>query len=632
MTLDTHRITQNFDEFSNLGSQDHLHRGTPLANRYLIQDILGIGGMGAVYLARDLHFPNVIKRVAVKEMVNQVRDPSLRETIVRNFEREANILATLDHPSIPRIYDYFTQDDRSYLILEFIDGKDLEAMLNEAQGFFPEVQVMQWAIELCDVLSYLHNHKPEPIVFRDMKPSNVMINSFGHVMLIDFGIAKPFQSGQKGTMIGTEGYSPPEQYKGEAGPLADIYSLGATLHHLLTRHDPRLEAPFSFSERPIRQINPLVSFEMETVIATALQYNPEDRFPTTEVMKESLLNCARKTGLLSKVAASTSHSVQASEELSKLLWRFECEDEIRGSPTYYDDILYVGSYDNNLYALQADKGEFIWKYATDGGIVSKPIVVDGNVIVGSEDQRLHVISCRSGKVVWTYYSKAPIRSSPVIAEGHIFIGSDDGYLHAVNVISGRLAWRFDTGFPVRSTPLIANDYVYFGAESGDFFAVDFSGALKWRFKAKRAITGSAVYSQGTIFFGSMDTTLYALDAKSGYIIWRYRMAKASISTPCLADNLVITGSADNNIYCVDATSAKEIWRYTTQHQVNGSPIIYRDSLYCGSVDGKLYCIDYRTGRLRWFYETEGPITSTPTVNENILFFGSVDHYVYALSI
>ncbi len=129
------------------------------------------------------------------------------------------------------------------------------------------------------MLSYLHNHTPEPIIFRDMKPSNVMINHHDHVILIDFGIAKPFQGGQRGTMIGTEGYSPPEQYRGEASHLADIYSLGATMHHLLTNKDPRLEAPFSFSERMIRTINPAVSDELEKVIYKTLQYSPQRPLP-----------------------------------------------------------------------------------------------------------------------------------------------------------------------------------------------------------------------------------------------------------------------------------------------------------------------------------------------------------------
>jgi serine/threonine protein kinase len=289
--LDTQHITQNFT--SSPGPEKHLASGTLLVNRYQVQDVIGIGGMGAVYRARDMHFPNVVKLVAVKEMINQARDPLIRQTIVQNFEREAHILVSLSHPSIPKIFDFFTFNERSYLILEFINGKDMEAVLNESSGFFPEAQVIQWAIELCDVLEYLHSHKPEPIIFRDMKPSNVMVNQDGHIMLVDFGIAKLFREGQKGTMIGTEGYSPPEQYRGEATPGADIYALGATLHHVFTRRDPRLEPPFTFAERKIRQINPAVSVEMEVIVNTALQYNVPERFASAHAMKEALLVAAR---------------------------------------------------------------------------------------------------------------------------------------------------------------------------------------------------------------------------------------------------------------------------------------------------------------------------------------------------
>ena len=141
--------------------------------------------MSAVYKARDLHFPNVEKIVAVKEMFNQGRDPAARQSIVHNFKREANLLATLSHPSIPQIFDYFTQDDRSYLVLEFIEGKNLENIINETETYLSEQQVVTWAVELCDVLGYLHSHKPEPIIFRDMKPSNIMINLRNQVVLID---------------------------------------------------------------------------------------------------------------------------------------------------------------------------------------------------------------------------------------------------------------------------------------------------------------------------------------------------------------------------------------------------------------------------------------------------------------
>jgi outer membrane protein assembly factor BamB/tRNA A-37 threonylcarbamoyl transferase component Bud32 len=604
--------------------------GTTLVDRYLIQDVVGVGGMGSVYRARDLHFPNVVKLVAVKEMINNAPDPLIRATIVQNFEREANILATLSHPSIPRIYDYFSEENRSYLVLEFIHGKDLEEIINDTQGFLAEEQVMAWAIELCDVLSFLHGHRPDPIIFRDMKPSNVMVNQTNRIILVDFGIAKPFQTGQKGTMIGTEGYSPPEQYRGEASTLADVYALGATLHHALTRRDPRIEPPFSFNERPVRKINPAVSPDLEAVINTALQYNSKDRFPNIEAMKDALIAAGRNTGLLGRVPTSSSHVLSSQTGTIKPVWAFQCEDEIRGTPLFFNGSIYIGCYDNNLYALNATNGEFQWKYAADGGIVTKPAAFEGNIYFGSEDHRLHVVSARSGKVLWTYYADDRIRSSPRIAENHAFFGSDDKFLHAVNLGTGRMSWRFEGAAEIRSSPFVVEELVYVGCESGDFYAVNFRGEMKWRFSAKRGITSSPLVQDNVVYFTSMDSHLYALDAKTGWSIWRYRMEKGSVVSPAFAEGIVFCGAADGNIYAIESRSAKELWRYKTEHQVSGSPVVYKDALYCGSVDGKLYCLEYKTGRLRWKFETKGPITGTPMVYDDIVYVGSADHFIYAL--
>jgi eukaryotic-like serine/threonine-protein kinase len=587
--------------------------------------------MGSVYRARDLHFPNVVKLVAVKEMINSAPDPLVRQMIVQNFEREANMLATLNHPAIPRIYDYFTQDDHSYLVLEFIHGKDLETVIADANGFLPEDQVISWAIQLCDVLSYLHAHKPDPIVFRDMKPSNVMINHNGDVVLVDFGIAKTFQSGQKGTMIGTEGYSPPEQYRGEATPLADIYSLGAALHHAITRRDPRLEPPFSFAERPVRRINSNVSPEFEAVINTALQYTPTDRFPNADSMKDALMNVARKTGMLTKISSALPIASGGSIGGGiKPLWSFKCEDEIRGTPILNQGLLFIGCYDNNLYALNAADGQFKWKYAAEGGIVTKPIVYDNNVIFGSEDQRLHVVGIRAGKVVWTYYTEGKIYSSPRIADGHIFFGSDDQDLHAVNVNSGRAIWKFSTDAPIHSSPLVANELIFFGNEAGGFYAIDFKGEVKWRFQSKRAVTSSPIHKGQATYFSSVDGSLYSLDTSNGWPIWKFRLGKGSVSSPAIADDYIFVGAADGFIYCVDLRSAKEIWRFKTENQVSSSPVIYKDSIYCGSVDGNMYCLEYRTGRLRWKFESKAAIAGSPVVFDDIVYFGSTDHHVYAL--
>ena len=584
--------------------------------------------MGSVYRARDLHFKNAEKLVAVKEMINQAPDPLIRQTIVENFEREANILVTLSHPSIPDIFDYFTHESRSYLVLEYVQGRDMEAILTDAKGFLPEDQIIAWALELCDVLDYLHNHTPEPIIFRDIKPSNIMINQDNHLILVDFGIAKVFKAGQKGTMIGTEGYSPPEQYRGEASPPGDIYAFGATLHHLLTLIDPRMETPFTFSERPIRKINPNVSIELEAVVNTALQYNPQDRFPSARAMKEALLMVARKTGALT--SASLRSGPLSVDQGIKPLWTFECEDEIRGTPIYDRSILYVGAYDHNIYAVDAGDGGFKWKFPTDGGIVGRPLIVEGMVYIGSEDGNLYAISSRSGKLAWKYSTKAPIRSSPQCTEGHILIGSDDGYLHAVNMNTANATWKFDAGDAVRSTPFFTREYIYVGCESGEFFCMDFRGQVRWRFRAKRAITSSPVVTDGLVFFGSVDSSFYALDAKSGWSIWRFRMGKGSVSNPCVFEHMVYFGSADNNIYCVDTANAREIWRFRTEHQVSGSPVVHKESLYCGSADGYLYCIESKTGRLKWKYLTDGPITGTPVISNDVIYFGSFDHKLYAL--
>jgi outer membrane protein assembly factor BamB/tRNA A-37 threonylcarbamoyl transferase component Bud32 len=624
--LETNQITQNLSPEGESSPVEQLQPGTVLENRYQIESLVGAGGMSTVYRARDLRF-SVIKLVAVKEMINRARDDFLRDAAISIFEREANILASLHHPAIPKIHDFFTIGFQSYLVMELVQGYNLETIISQSQGFLSESQIIAWTLELCDVLEYLHNHQPQPIIFRDMKPANIVITPENRVVLVDFGIAKAFQVGQKGTMIGTEGYSPPEQYRGEATPAVDIYALGATLHHVLTRKDPRVETPFTFSERPIREINPNVSIELESVVNTALQYNAADRFPDAKTLREVMVSIARKTGALSMY--SKTESISISQSISPL-WIFECEDEIRGTATIDDNVVYVGAYDNNLYALNSITGEFIWKYPTDGGIVSKPAVYENNIYFGSEDARLHVISPHSGRVVWTYYSEGPIRSSPHIADRHVFIGSDDSNLHIINAATGRRALKVDLGAPIRSTPLVYGENIYVGVESGEFYCIDFRGKIKWRVRAKRAITSSPAAADDIMYYGSVDGNIYAIDAKTGWSIWRFRMDRGTISSPQVVNNQIFIGSADGNIYCIDTRSSKEVWRFNTGHQVSSSPTIHKDSVYCGGVDGFIYCIESKTGRLRWKYETEGAITSSPIIHDDIVYIGSTDHRLYAL--
>jgi serine/threonine protein kinase len=607
-----------------------------LQDRYLIQRVLGRGGMSSVYQARDLRFPNVTRLVAVKQLLNQSTDASTRRAVVDNFEREANLLATLDHPAIPRIFDYFSEEERSFLVMEFISGRDLESILSEGKSLLPVDKVVSWAIEICDVLQFLHTHNP-PVIFRDVKPSNVMIDDHGRVRLVDFGIAKLFSPDRKGTMIGTEGYAPPEQYRGEAGPVSDIYALGATLHHLLTNRDPRIEPPFTWADRPLRELNPQVPESLEKVVDRALSYNLSDRYPTPAEMSSALAR------VLKEMRGEAPEAVAAGRKTSPVstpesiegpspIWVFSCEDEVRGAPAQAMGLLLVGSYDHNLYALDLETGNFKWKYATEGGISGRPAVREDSIILGSEDHRLHAVSLNGGRLLWIYPTDKPIRSSPVIAVGHVFVGSDDGALHAVNVVTGRRAWRCEVGAPVRSTALVLGDRVYFGCDSGEFHSVTLGGESKWQFRSRRAVVSSPTEANGLVYFGSVDYSLYALDAASGWVVWRFRTGKPVISSPAVADDLVVFGSADGRIYALDSKSSKEKWHVDTEGQVNASPLIHKGLVYCGSVDGRLYCIEAASGKVRWKFATGGAITGAPAGAENVICFGSTDHRVYALPV
>lgn len=627
-----------------------LQPGQVLQSRYRILGILGIGGMGAVYQARDLHFPTVPKLVAVKEMINMAQDQQLRETTMKNFEREAEILATLNHPSIPQIYDFFSFGDRAYLVMEFIQGKDLEAILNSTDNFLPVEQVRQWAIEICDVLSYLHNHQPEPIVFRDMKPSNVMIDHHRHVRLIDFGIAKTFQMGQPGTMIGTDGYAAPEQYKGLASPAADIYALGASLHHLLTRRDPRLEPPFSFHKRPIRDTNPNVPESLTAVIMRALNYNPEDRYASAEAMKQSLeamdpgsavvvqqppaqqpvAQSAAQPAMVARPAGAPEVNV-VSDGVTPI-WSFQVEDAVRSSPLVHDGVVYAGSYDNNVWALDAEEGSLIWKFATGGGIGSSPAYSGGKIYIGSADSALHAIDVRSGARSWFFKAEGKIYTTPTAAAGLIFFGSDDGKLYAIRPsrTSGREQWTFNVMSPIRSSPRVASDRIYFGTDIGEFLCLDLSGDLRWRFETRRRVISTPLVHSKLVYIGSDDWYFYALDTDQGYPIWRHRTRGPIVSSPALGGDNVYFGSADGTVYALEALGGREVWQYEVGAPVTSSPFVYNNSVYIGAVDGALYCLHANSGELLWHFQSEGPIISSPRVWEDVVYVGSDDHHIYAL--
>ena len=257
--------------------------GQLLDGRYRIHKLLGIGGMGRVYLANDTRLAN--RPAAVKEMI--VGDGAQERKAIEDFHREASVLARLTHPSIPQIIDYFGEQGRHYLVMEYVAGGDLQHRLDEMGdgSRMRETEVVEMASQLLDVLQFLHSQKP-PIIYRDFKPANVMIDHNGRAMLIDFGIARFLPRGGRGTQIGSVGYAPPEQYLGKLEPRSDLYALAATMHHLLTGRDPQLQPPFSFP--PLKELAPEISSQTAQVVMAALDKDINRRPASALAMRDSL--------------------------------------------------------------------------------------------------------------------------------------------------------------------------------------------------------------------------------------------------------------------------------------------------------------------------------------------------------
>ncbi|MEQ8221225.1 MAG: serine/threonine-protein kinase [Candidatus Eremiobacterota bacterium] len=253
-----------------------------LKNRYKIITQLGYGGMGTVYKAKD-EILNI--DVAVKELFNHTKEA------VEQFEKEAKILAGLNHASLPRVTDFFEEDGKKYLVMDYIEGYDLEKILENTSEFLPEQRVKEWIIELLDILQYIHS---KGIIHRDIKPANLKQNPSGKIILVDFGIAKAGFNSM--TNMGATGFTPymapPEQCtgSGRTGVYSDIYSAGATMYYLLTGTVPAESVMRMMGIELIKpsQINRSIHQETEKIILKSMSLEINCRYSSAKEMKDAL--------------------------------------------------------------------------------------------------------------------------------------------------------------------------------------------------------------------------------------------------------------------------------------------------------------------------------------------------------
>src|SRR5258706_6260654 len=307
-----------------------LAAGKVLQGRYRVVSQLGQGGMGAVYEAVDERPDHI---VALKETL--FTDERLR----KQFEREARLVARMHHPALPRVSDHFNEGEGQFLVMQYIAGEDLAAMLAQSNGPFPEEEVLRWADQLCDALDYLHTQDPQ-IIHRDIKPQNLKLTARGQIVLLDFGLAKG-SAGQmsvvttSASIFGyTPNYAPLEQVQGlGTDPRSDIYALAATLFHLLTNVKPPdalsrasaivngLPDPLPLANQVTAQVDPAVA----AVLSKGMSQKRDDRFPSAEAMREALRLAAANppaaaaSGLIGGTATNAAAGTITSEAATKLV-------------------------------------------------------------------------------------------------------------------------------------------------------------------------------------------------------------------------------------------------------------------------------------------------------------------------
>ena len=316
--------------------------------------------------------------------------------------------------------------------------------------------------------------------------------------------------------------------------------------------------------------------------------------------------------------------------INDYLWRYKTGDSVN-SPAVVDGVVYVGSGDGYLYAVDATSGDLRWRYEAGSWVLS-PVVVDGVVYVSSGDDYdyLYAVDATSGDLRWRYEKEGKARvSSLAVSDGVVYFGKGI-YMYAMDATTGSLRWRYETESGV-SSPSVSDGVVYFGSNDDHLYAVDTeTGGLRWRYETGAAVSSSPpAVVDGVVYFGSWDNHLYAVDIETGSLRWRYE-TDDGVYSPAVVDGVVYFGSADDHLYAVDIATEYLLWRYETGSSVTTSPAVADGVVYFGSWDDHLYAVDIATGYLLWQYDTGDWVESSPAVVDGVVYFGSDDGYLYAL--
>jgi len=307
----------------------------------------------------------------------------------------------------------------------------------------------------------------------------------------------------------------------------------------------------------------------------------------------------------------------------EFLWSYKTSGNYLSPSVVLNDVVYVGSDDNNVYAISTKNGKLLWKYATLDGIHSSPAVSNDVVYVGSDDNNVYAISTKNGELLWEYVTGDNVRSSPTIFNDVIYVGSDDNNVHAFSKKNGDLKWSYNLGNDIRPSTAASNGIVYAGSRDGNLYALDSeNGTLKWKYRTMGSIESFPVVSDDVVYVSSLDGSIYALDTKTGTLKWEYKIGTDIILHIAAFNNVIYVTSVDSFVYAINAETGTLRWKYDGDQSFSSSPTISGNAVYVGSNNGDLCVLDIGTGELIYKYETETSSISSVIISNGIIFISS----------
>jgi parallel beta-helix repeat protein len=328
----------------------------------------------------------------------------------------------------------------------------------------------------------------------------------------------------------------------------------------------------------------------------------------------------------------TGYTESPAPNTNKTMWSYTTGGYVESSPAVAYGMVFVGSNDGDVYALDQYTGALVWNYTTGAGtaVYSSPAVAYGNVYVASFDHKVYCLNAATGAHIWNRTTGGVMRSSPTVADGRVYVGSDDAKVYCFNAFTGASLWNQTTGgWIYTSSPAVAYGKIYVGSMDNKIYCLDAStGAHVWDFTTGDDVQSSPAVAQGKVYVGSWDGKVYCLDATDGTHNWNRTIGTAVHSSPAVAYGKVFVGS--NKVYCLNASDGTHIWNHTTGGFVWSSPAVADGRVYVGSQDGKVYCLNAATGASVWNYTTNSVVYSSPAIADDMLFVGSDDNTVYAL--